>query len=239
MLWLETLRVATIALTLMCASYFDWRFREIDDRLWIVSGVIGAILTTMGILIGVSWEKIILIAASIGVTSAAALGLYYANLYGGADAKALIVISVIMPIRLPDFPIHPFTALYSFTNGLIISVVLPIFFLFYNATRILKGERVFEGFEGESTIRKIFACLIGTLCRDAKQKRFWSPMERRVDGKRKFYFSPFIDVDVEIDRDVMWMTPGIPLLIFITAGFVVSLFFGDIVGCIVRVILGY
>ena len=39
-------------------------------------------------------------------------------------------------------------------------------------------------------------------------------------------------------NDYVWATPGLPMLIFVTAGLIVSVFFGDIVWLLVSFILG-
>lgn len=227
---LETLRIILILVMLCYASYSDLRFREVSDKLWVVFGFIGALITAYDfVTIGLS-SYTFLGLISIGVSAAISFGLYYARFYGGADAKALTVISVIMPVYWPVAAIHPFTAIYSFMNGLLISVALPIGFAIYNLIRILKGDRIFEGLEHEHILRKALACFLGTLCDDAKAKRFWMPMEDFSEGRRRFSFNIFVDIESQIDRDRAWLTPGIPLLVFITCGFVVSVFYGDILG---------
>jgi len=40
----------------------------------------------------------VLLVLSIRLTAVLALGIYYAGLYGGADAKALIAIAVTLPL---------------------------------------------------------------------------------------------------------------------------------------------
>ncbi|MEM2910219.1 MAG: prepilin peptidase [Nitrososphaerota archaeon] len=231
---LETIRIVLVLVMMCYASYSDLRFREVSDKLWIVFGSIGVIITTYDFVMAGLSEYTFLGLISIGVSTAVSFGLYYAKLYGGADAKALMVISVTMPLYWPAAAIHPFTALHSFMNGLLISAALPISFLIYNIVRIIKGDRIFEGLEHEPALRKALACFLGTLCYDAKMKKFWMPMESVLDGRRRFMFNIFVDVEPQIDRDRAWLTPGIPLLAFITGGFVVSVFYGDLLGFILH-----
>ncbi|MCS7135859.1 MAG: prepilin peptidase [Nitrososphaerota archaeon] len=234
MLTLETIRIALI-LAMMCyASYSDLRFREVSDKLWLIFGIIGAIITTYDFVTAGLSDYTFLGLISIGVSAAVSFGLYYAKLYGGADAKALTVISVIMPIYWPVAAIHPFTAIYTFMNGLLISAALPIGFAVYNFIRVLKGDNIFEGLEHEPIWRKILACFLGTLFYDVKAKKFWMPMEIVSEGRRRFTFSIIVDVESQVDGDRAWLTPGIPLLVFITSGFVVSVFYGDLLGLMFR-----
>ncbi|MEM1666498.1 MAG: prepilin peptidase [Nitrososphaerota archaeon] len=238
MLTLDTLRIVLILVMMCYASYSDLRFREVSDKLWVVFGSIGALITAYDLVTTGLPSYTFLCLISIGVSAAISFGLYYARLYGGADAKALTVISVIMPIYWPTAAIHPFTAIYSLMNGLLISAALPISFAVYNLIRILKGDKIFEGLEYEPISRKALVCFIGTLCDDAKAKKFWMPMEGVFDGKRRFTFNIFVDIEPQVDRDRAWLTPGVPLLVFITGGFVVSVFYGDILGIIFHRLFG-
>jgi preflagellin peptidase FlaK len=238
MLTLDVIRIALILMMMCYASYSDFRFREVSDKLWVLCGSIGAIITAYEFMTAGLSNYTFLGLISIGVSAALAFGLYYARLYGGADAKALTAISVIMPIYWPAAAIHPFTAIHSFMNGLLISAILPVSFAIYNLIRILKGDNIFEGLEHEHVLRKALACFFGTLCDNAKAKKFWMPMEDVLEGKRKFTFNILVDFEPQIDKDRAWLTPGIPLLIFITCGFVVSVFYGDLLGLMLHKLLG-
>jgi prepilin signal peptidase PulO-like enzyme (type II secretory pathway) len=39
-------------------------------------------------------------------------------------------------------------------------------------------------------------------------------------------------------QDMVWATPGLPMLIFMTIGLIIALFFGDMVWVFVRFLLG-
>ncbi len=239
MLNLEVIRIALILVMMCYASYSDLRFREVSDKLWIVFGFIGAIITTYDFAVAGLSNYTFLGLISIGLGAATFFGLYYARLYGGADAKALTTISLIMPIYWPAAAIHPFTAIFAFMNGLLISAALPMGFAIYNIIRMIKGDKIFDGLEHEPISRKALACFLGTLCKDVKTKKFWIPMESVLDGKRRFSFNIFIDVEPQVEGDKAWLTPGIPLLVFITGGFVVSVFYGDLLGVIFKNLLSF
>ena len=215
------------AATLLYSSYHDVRTREVDDRVWIIPAAAGILINTYPFLdAGLGW--LIRYGLAAGLTAAVAFGLYFTGLYGGADAKALVTISLIQPYtdRWPQ--LHGFTALTTLTNGLILSAALPLSFAAYNTYRLVKGEKIFEGFEGEGFWRKVAACFIGVRLRKAAGRRFWSPVEKNDGGVRRFKFNLSIDDLSEADRDDMWITPGIPLLVFFTAGYLVNLATGDI-----------
>ncbi|MEM1988143.1 MAG: A24 family peptidase C-terminal domain-containing protein, partial [Candidatus Caldarchaeum sp.] len=61
-------------------------------------------------------------------------------------------------------------------------------------------------------------------------KVFWSPVEKTVNGVRRFEFKLAIDEIDRVEADDLWITPGIPLLVFFTAGYFINLVFGDLMG---------
>ena len=220
-------RIGLVSATLLYTSYLDWKYREVDDKAWIISGVLATILTVFDLAHRWSMDKLLLSILSIGFSSSLAFGLYFLGLYGGADAKAILIVSLGLPLHQTDRSLHPFTGLATLTNGLIFSLILPLTILIYNLTQLIKKRDIFEGFHHESTIRKLLALMFGVRLKNARNRRFWFLMEE-ADHTRRFKFGLFSLELSEIDRDDVWATPGIPLIIFITAGFLYYIFLGDI-----------
>ncbi|MEM2238079.1 MAG: prepilin peptidase [Candidatus Caldarchaeum sp.] len=215
--------------TLLYASYLDVKTREVDDKVWVIPSAVGATLNLINFF-GSGFETFFSYGLAVGITAAVAFGLYFAGLYGGADAKALITICLVQPFATAQPQLHGFNALTVLTNGMLLSASLPISLGLYNFYRLLKGEKIFEGFEAESRLRKIAACFIGVRVRKSAGKMFWSPVEKTENGVRKFYFKISIEEFDGVHQDDMWITPGIPLLVFFTAGYFFNLFAGDLMG---------
>jgi preflagellin peptidase FlaK len=220
-------RISLISATLLYTSYLDWKYREVDDKAWIISGVLATVLTVFDLALRWSIDRLFFSILSIGLSSGLAFGFYLLGLYGGADAKAILIISLGLPLHQPDRSLHPFTGLATLTNGLIFSLILPLTILIYNLAQLIKKRDIFEGFHHESTIRKFFALMFGVRLKNARNRKFWFLMEE-VDHTRRFKFGLFSLELSEIDRDDVWATPGIPLLIFITAGFLYYILLGDV-----------
>ncbi|MCL7396241.1 MAG: prepilin peptidase [Thaumarchaeota archaeon] len=220
-------RISLVSATLLYTSYLDWKYREVDDKAWIISGVLATILTVFDLAHRWSMDKLLLSILSIGFSSSLAFGFYFLGLYGGADAKAILIVSLGLPLHQTDRSLHPFTGLATLTNGLIFSLILPLTILIYNLTQLIKKRDIFEGFHHESTIRKLLALMFGVRLKNARNRRFWFLMEE-ADHTRRFKFGLFSLELSEIDRDDVWATPGIPLIIFITAGFLYYILLGDI-----------
>ncbi len=223
------LNVLIILLTLLYASYLDLKKREIDDWVWIVSSIVGFPIMIYEHIIIQEATYVYLLIISIMLTVALAIGFYKAGLYGGADAKALITISLVLPLMLKGVRIHPFLPISTLLNGLIISLVIPLVMLPLNLYKLLiKKENLFEGID-ETTIRKVIALLIGTKIKDPSKHKFWGAMEIRTnDGKRKLIFSPSFESFWSPLRSGEWATPSIPLVVFITVGFIIDIIFGDL-----------
>ncbi|HDJ66759.1 MAG TPA: A24 family peptidase [Nitrososphaeria archaeon] len=234
---LDATRIALVLATMLYSSYSDWVSREVDDKVWIVSGIIGGILTILDLILTWSFRYLILTLISIGIGCGFAYAFYYFGFYGGADAKAVMVISVSLPLYYPPKRLHPFTGLASLSNGLLISLIIPVSMLILNLSTILRGENIFEGFEHESRIRKLAAIFLGVRVKDARRRKFWLPLEEEKDGKRFFSFNILTFELEEPKRDDCWVTPGLPLLLFITAGFLVFIFLGDVIYMIASIFI--
>ena len=217
---LNHLRILLALGMLGYASYTDITKREISDYVWIVFGVLAAVmlifepqlpdaLTSIGIALIIA--PIVLIIWRVG-------------LFGGADAFALIVLAALVPqLTLSDNLITPFTTL---TNAVIISIV-PLFVNFIrNIIQIANKNDIFEGFQ-ETRKKRIIAMFIGYR---AKNPRHSFSIEKKV-GKRKklnlvLHHAEYAQFCTTPNT---WVTPGIPYMLFITAGFVVQLLYGDII----------
>jgi preflagellin peptidase FlaK len=214
------IRILSALAMLSIATTIDIWKREINDILWIVFGAISVVLiffepniTNSVINIGIS-----LIVAPV------ALLIWRVGIFGGADALGLIVLAVLAPqLSLSGNTVTPLTTL---TNAIIISIA-PIFLnLFRNLIAISRHRNIFEGFE-ETRLKKISALFLGYR---AKNPKYSFPIEKIEGTQKKLDFSFHHAENTEFcDKSDTWVTPGIPYILYITAGFVVQLLFGDIV----------
>jgi len=100
-----------------------------------------------------------------------------------------------------------------------------------NLFKIAKGEKIFEGFE-DSKASKIKALFLGT--RRKQAGRFDYSIEKLAEGKKMFNISlGKIDEDFATGNDI-WVSPGIPLLVFVLLGFITTVLFGDLLFTILR-----
>jgi len=208
------------------ASYTDIKTRRAPNILWFLMGAIGAILLVVQYFT-TGFQNLfylLFIPIMIGLVYA----LYQVRLiFGGADAKAIMALAILVPIE-PAINLIPLWkggfmpfSWSIFSNSLIVFLFIPISILVFNITKKnIQFPYAFLGYK--MNIKK------------AKEKFVW-PLEKLVDGKRKFIYMPK-DFDAqeelaEFEKNniaEIWVTPKIPFMIPLTVGFIFAFIFGDI-----------
>ena len=256
----EAARVILSLFFLLYASWSDWKQREVSNKVWIAFAP-AAFSLTMAQFIILAEGSLFNYLLSFAITSVMSIALFYAGAFGGADAKALMCIALALPspiylvpsVRL-FLPIFPFTV---FSNAVLLAALTAVYALLRNFVwRLRVGTGLFAGLEKESIWKKITALITGYKVEPASLEK--SPhsypledvivkengeMERKLlafpkDETREAIVARIVAAgrDGKIQKGV-WITPGLPLLIFITAGLIIALLAGDLVWIILRFIL--
>ena len=224
-LYLDLTRLIIGSTILAYASYTDIKTRRASNYLWVILGLAGAILLAIQYY-AVGFENIgyiYFIPLMIGLIYILfQLGL----IFGGADAKALMAIAILVPIQpnIWGLPLWETLMPYSFVilfNSLLLFMAIPLSLFIYNLfKKDVKFPQSFLGYKMD--IKK------------AKQKFVW-PLEAIVDGKLKLVKMPAsFDAEEEYDElekhgmKNIWITPKVPFMIPLLAGFIVSFIIGDI-----------
>ncbi|MEM0482467.1 MAG: prepilin peptidase [Nitrososphaerota archaeon] len=223
-----------LLVTLFYASYQDLNDRLVDDWVWLSCASITAPVTLYSLLLG-SLNPL-LTTISISLTIMLSILFYMAGLYGGADAKALIVIGLASPLSIGGERYHPFTPITILLNGLIISLAIPLTLALINTYRVLiRGEDIFREFKNEKTHRKILAIFLGTVLKNPEKRKYWAPMEEFSGGWR-FRFTVGIEEFWRPLRPGGWATPSIPLLVPILGGLLLNYALGDLSALFVKLL---
>lgn len=225
MLGPEELRIVAALAMLCMASAWDLRSRSVSDWLWIAFGAAAIALYVLDV---PAAEDLPMLFLGLGVVAGVSFAAYRTGLFGGADSLGVIVLALLVPTYSGAYMqvgepglLFPLTV---FTNALLVSA----FQVAANVARNLPSLRrgLFAGFEQESASKKAVAFLIGYR---ARNPRFAFPIETGGSQRRfDFGFKNAETADYESRKDV-WVTPGIPFLVFLLAGFIVSILFGDLI----------
>ena len=238
---------------LIYASWSDYKTREVSDKVWIILGPLALALTAFQFLV-FDPELLLTYVLSFAVTSALAFLIFYAGGFGGADAKALMCISLALPVYpnyflpQPSGLFSPLFPLTIFTNSVLLGALSVFYALLRNLLWTARNRGgLFKGMETESLGRKIVALFSGYKINVSKlEKGHMYPLEdvyinEKGDRKRKLMVFPKDEEREEIVARILenvkeekvdggvWVSPGLPLLIFITAGLIIALAYGDLV----------
>jgi len=180
--------------------------------------------------------------------------LFRLNAFGGADAKALIALSFLLPV-FPDIglfgcelplngvpPLNIF-AFSTLVNAVLLTLVVPLGILAYNLATLSLHE----------IMENPLYLFIGYRCKISGLKgRHIKLIEDYVceDGKikKKFTKSGVVIDDSTLKRleqlasegligEQVWVTPGLPFMIPITAGFVSAIIYGDMMLGVVMLLM--
>jgi len=249
---LDGARIILCLSFLIYASWSDYKTREVSNKVWVILGPSALALTALQFLI-YSPQLLVSYVLSFVITSALALAVFYAGGFGGADAKALMCIALALPVYpnnllpQPQGFVSPLFPITIFTNSVLLGALSVFYALFRNLVwKVRNSGGVFEGLETESFGRKILALVSGYKVNISKlEKGHMYPLEDvdvndEGDMKRKLLVFPKYEEREEIVARIqenvkekldggVWATPGLPLLIFVTAGLIIALAYGDLV----------
>ena len=152
---------------LVYASWSDFKTREVSNMVWAVLAPSAFALTFLQFFV-FTRELLNIYALSFLITSALSLALFYTGAFGGADAKALMCLS----LALPSYPTHllkqpydfvsPLFPVTVFTNAVLLAALSVFYALLRNLLWRSRTKRgLFEGLEKESVGRKILTLLCG------------------------------------------------------------------------------
>jgi hypothetical protein len=246
----EYVSVSVSLAILAFAALCDFKTREVPDKVWLVYGPIGAVLTVYRVWVEPS--LLILTAASIGISILAAFGLVFLGLTGGADGKAIICLGLTLPLPPQTFtPVlgyfHPFFPIVVVVTGYVASVSVAFWMLAKNLavwTRLRSG--MFQGLDQDPAWKKVLAFVTGfpTQLAQLRSTFYLYPMEKvirdeegahrtlevysKADVEREQVLSEFEDSLKTVGSPSMvWVTPGLPLLVFVFIALVIVLIVGD------------
>ncbi len=253
---IDLLKLVICISFLLYSCHTDLRTRTVPNELWGVVFVAALPLVIADALIkGTGYVFYTII--SVTCVYLFVYILFRLGAFGGADAKALIALAFIFPV-FPDIEVFgyalPITgappldifAFSTLANAVLLAVVVPLGILLYNLCTLTLRE----------ILEKPWYLVVGYKCRisDLKNKHI-KLIEDHV-CENGAVMAEFRRTGVVIDDSVLnqlvsfksrgligtrvWVTPGLPFMIPITAGFITAVVFGDLIFYgVTAFVLGY
>jgi preflagellin peptidase FlaK len=238
-LTLDIIRTCVALAMLGYGSVRDLRTREVHDLLWVAGGGAGLALDAFELFLG--YLTLRQLVSSVAFMAGAVLFLGYLRLFGGADLLAFMALSVIHP-RAPVYlqmnwgwtpPFYPFTLV---SNTAVAGIATPLLVFARNLVAASGGADLFERHQ-VSTLRKVALMFtaVNVGLGDVRGPPYQYPLEEpggtiRLrpdiwdDEKAAETFRLLGEDGVER----VWVSATLPYLVLITAGYLLSVAFGDV-----------
>lgn len=212
---------------LIYAAFSDVKTREVGDLVWLAMCAVSAPFIFYEL---IKVEPRFLLYYILSFYLAFTLGFFLSsfNIMGGADFLAIACIGL---VTVPEFngPISALPSLSVMVNSLLVSLIYPLNILVKNMTAVFRGEKLFEGVEvGSLTKVLVLFTLVKVPVEEYKCKKdFYSLAEIIENGKRRISFSLKIrSDDIQLSEGEVWVTPHIPYVAVLTAGYIIHLMLG-------------
>lgn len=197
------------------ACYKDIKGREIPDIPWVAMGSAGVILRV----VDHQWK---MMAISVGAAVLLGMVLAVSSLFGGADIKAFLALSLLIPthpgVVLPIFVVS------AFNNMVVLRVIELVAVLCYNMVHR-------NTYHGLSLGKKILLLMTGFPKKTKELDYRFLPLQ---DIKGELHLMPNINVDIEEFKkecglEDIWVTYGSPLIVYLLIGCLIVFAKGDII----------
>jgi preflagellin peptidase FlaK len=257
-LTLDVVGLAASFTFLIYSSWSDIVSREVSDRVWMIFYPVGIVLIAIRLIAqSGSWLEITL---SVAITVAISLLLPFLGLWGGADGKSLICLALMNPV-IPAFArsllpiVDPLFPVVVFSNAYVASL-LALLYPVQRNLRMRRRHSLFEGLEHESVLHKAMALLTGyqvpidQLESNPNLFLLESIHSEESAVRRRFEFDFRVDLDhskelAEIKRAAslglirggVWVSPGLPFLVFVTFGLGISMLLGDVIWSLISTLM--
>jgi preflagellin peptidase FlaK len=242
---IDIIRILLSLLMLIYTSYIDIKTREIFDIIWIIFGSFGFILSIFEIISGSLTLLSFLIPVVFSIIVSVVLG--YFGLFGGADVEAFIALSLLNPVSPRGYTpllniVSVIFPLSFFSNAAITGASFSLVLLSRNLLLVVRGKNLFMNHE-DPWWKKIIVIITGVKVRldTVRGPPFQYPLEvpGDVSGKGKhLILVPNIHDDEAAERvfaklreeglEETWVSNTLPFLVFITIGYVMTIFLGDV-----------
>ena len=239
---LDLVRLFAGVTLLSFAAYTDWRWRRAPNVLWVVMALLGALL--LAVEAALDWPLFMARWPYLAFVAGFAVAIYafwwLGLIAGGADAKALMALGVLLPfpLALSDvLPLGQGPMPGSFTvlgNSLLLFLVIPVALFAWNAAHgHLRLPHAFLGLKREAAqVRRGHAWPMEVV--DAEGHRRTRLFASRMSEEE--IHDTFERVQA-LGTEKVWVSPKIPFMLPLLAGFLAAFTLGDLLLMLMREVM--
>ncbi len=208
------LRIFSTLPFLVYASFLDLKYREIDSRIWKSMVVLGVVFLIIDAIDSKNPRIFLLLLIVLAIAAAFSVSFHYLGMMGGGDAKLLIGLGAMFPYLPSGDFLLPVFFLSIFSNGILISIIIPIGFFAINLGNLPRVRSPRD-----------FLRLFMAYKKDSKNLgRF----ETVLDEGQIFINVKDVELGKTVHKGEVWVSPAIPFVVLITLGFMISVLYGDL-----------
>ncbi|MDI9395740.1 MAG: A24 family peptidase C-terminal domain-containing protein [Euryarchaeota archaeon] len=242
----EILKILFTMPFLLYACCTDLKERRVSNKLWKYMLASGSVFVVYEVFTGgIPYIKSLILSSVIVFVSIYIL--FHFGAFGGGDAKGLIVLSILFPLY-PVFQysenVYPLLCLppiglFTFTvlgNALLVTVLVPLVMFCYNLLHfspemLKKPFYMFLGYRTEvsSLKNKEHLGLLEKIELDENGvvTRKFARTGLDFNANEKPELGEYVKKGL-IEKEI-WVTPGLPFMLSITAGFIAAVVYGDLI----------
>ena len=239
------LRLCICSCLLLYASYSDMKTREVSNAVWVLMSASGVFLlcieffTFLSVSAGLPFAFPFAFDILKSLMAASILSFILLRLnFGGADAKALISIAILFPyfpttvipaMELLVPPLNIFV-LSTLTNALLIAISVPLFLFFFNLFSRVHSPLWFMFIGYRVPIAELKGKKHLKLLVDPESGKYvWGGVDLELkEDARKILEEKGKGQGQGKEASKVWVTPELPFLVYLTAGFFIAAFYGDV-----------
>lgn len=243
---IEILKILFTMPFLLYSCYTDLKVRRVSNKVWKYMLASGSVFVIYDLFTGgIPYLKSLIFSGVVVFISIYIL--FQLGAFGGGDAKGLIVLSILFPL----YPVFLFSGkvypllglppvgLFAFTvleNALLVTILVPLGMFCYNLLHfspemLKKPLYMFIGYKTEvsSLKNKEHLALLEKFELDENGAviRKFARAGLDFDANMKPELREYVKKGL-IEKEV-WVTPGLPFMLSITAGFITAVVFGDLI----------
>lgn len=197
----------------------DLRVRRVPNQWWMPFTAAAIVLLVTDVAADRAWIPV----AVALLLCAAFYAMWRFGLFGGADAKALMVLAILVPRTPHPLPLPIPPAIDALANGSLILVALPVVLFLYNAARGDWAAAMWLGVRMDAV--------------EAQRRHVWPMQGLDAEGKVRWRFWQSIGMDLgqtyaglhRAGFQRVWATPKIPLIGALLVGLAISWRWGNLV----------
>lgn len=223
---LATARFAVAALMFAGGALFDLRTRRVPNRYWLPFAAAAAGFVAADLLQGGTSRDDLLPYAVALAACGVLFTLWRLGLFGGADAKGLMVVAFLLPVApvpVPAWGVATVPVLDTLLNGSLLTLLVPVACLAWNLARGRWG--------GWATFLGVPLPL-----ERARQAQAW-PLQRIEEGRLgwRYWHRPDESLDEAYDglaaagATEVWVTPKVPFMVPLALGLGLAWWTGNLV----------